>query len=36
MEALFKRGALKSESDGPPSRAKLKLAATSDNQNIKA
>ena len=36
MEALFKRGGLKSESDGPPSRGKLKLVVTSDNQNNQA
>jgi archaellum biogenesis ATPase FlaH len=29
MEALFKAGALKSESDGPPSKGKLKLAVVS-------
>jgi archaellum biogenesis ATPase FlaH len=34
MEALFKRDALKSESDGPPSKGKLKLVVATDNQNI--
>jgi RecA-family ATPase len=36
MEALFKRGALKSESDGPPSRGKLKLAVTPEKQDTPA
>jgi Sigma-70, region 4 len=36
MEALFKRGELKSESDGPRSKGKLKLVVVSDNQNTKA
>ena len=36
MEALFKEGRLKSESDGPPSRGKLKLVVASDNQNTQA
>ena len=34
MEALFKRGELKSENDGPASKGKLKLVVTSGNQNI--
>jgi RecA-family ATPase len=34
MEALFKGGQLKSVSDGPASKGKLKLVVTSGNQNI--
>ena len=33
MEALFKRGELKSESDGPRSKGKLKLVVISETQN---
>jgi hypothetical protein len=36
MESLFKQGRLKSESDGPPSRGKLKLVVTSDNHDNQA
>jgi hypothetical protein len=36
MECLFKQGRLKSQSDGPASRGKLKLAVISDKQNTEA
>jgi AAA domain len=36
MESLFKQGRLKSESDGPPSKGKLKLVVASENRNTEA
>jgi hypothetical protein len=36
MEALFKRGELKSENDGKPSKGKLKLVVASENRNTEA